>query len=96
MLRCRDGRLYTGVTTDIERRVKQHNDGKGARFTRAARPVALVYLERTPDRSSALKREVAIKKLSRAQKLCLLTSEVNLLAVQTPHLPEQSPHAQTP
>lgn len=79
MLRCRDGRLYTGVTTDIARRVKQHNEGKGARFTRAARPVAVVYLEDAEDRSRALKRELTIKKLSRIQKLRLLKSDLNRL-----------------
>lgn len=82
MLRCRDGRLYTGVTTDIARRAKQHNDGRGARFTRAARPVTVVYLEEAEDRSSALKRELAIKKLSRCQKLHLLTSERNRLCLE--------------
>jgi putative endonuclease len=82
MLLCRDGRLYTGVTTDIARRAKQHNDGRGARFTRAARPVRVVYLEEAEDRSSALKRELAIKKLSRSQKLHLLTSKLNRLRLE--------------
>lgn len=68
ILECSDGTFYTGWTTDPERRVRQHNSGKGARYTRARRPVRLVYLDEQPDKVTALKRERAIKALSRPQK----------------------------
>jgi putative endonuclease len=64
--------LYTGVTTDPVRRLKQHNAGTGARYTRARLPVTLVYLEEAAGRGEALKREHAIKKLTRSQKLGLI------------------------
>jgi putative endonuclease len=68
IVRCADGTLYTGWTTDIVRRVAQHNAGRGARYTRVHRPVALVYREEMPDRSAAMRREAAIKKLDRERK----------------------------
>jgi putative endonuclease len=68
MVRCADGTLYTGWTTDVARRVSQHNTGRGARYTRIHRPVVLVYREEVPDRSAAMRRERAIKKLDRAHK----------------------------
>jgi putative endonuclease len=68
IVRCADGTLYTGWTTDVARRVGQHNAGRGARYTRMHRPVALVYCEEVPDRSTAMRREVAIKKLDRERK----------------------------
>jgi putative endonuclease len=68
IVRCADGTLYTGWTTDIERRVTQHNAGRGARYTRTHRPVTLVYREEVPDRSTAMRREAAIKKLDRERK----------------------------
>ena len=68
IVRCADGTLYTGWTTDVERRVAQHNTGRGARYTRMHRPVALVYREEAPDRSTAMRRERAIKKLDRERK----------------------------
>ena len=68
IVRCADGTFYTGWTTDIVRRVAQHNAGRGARYTRVHRPVALVYREETPDRSAAMRREAAIKKLDRERK----------------------------
>lgn len=68
MVRCRDGSLYTGWTTDVERRVAAHNAGQGAKYTRSRLPVALVYWEAAEDRNAALRREAAIKKLSRAGK----------------------------
>jgi putative endonuclease len=68
IVRCADGALYTGWTTDVERRVAQHNAGRGARYTRTHRPVALVYHEEMPDRSAAMRREAAIKKLDRERK----------------------------
>ena len=68
VLRCADGTLYTGVTTDIARRVDEHNGGKGARYTASRRPVRLVWKEEHADRSSAQRREAAIKGWSRSRK----------------------------
>jgi len=74
ILRCADRTLYTGVTTDVDRRVKEHNEhaSKGAKYTRTRRPVTLVYQEPQQTRSDACKREWAIKKMTRSQKECLL------------------------
>ncbi|MFB1482426.1 GIY-YIG nuclease family protein [Corallococcus sp. RDP092CA] len=72
MLRCRDGTLYTGATNNLERRLATHGRGKGAAYTRARLPVTLVWSEPAPDRSAALRREAAIKRLPRADKLRLL------------------------
>lgn len=72
ILECADGTYYTGWTTDPERRVKQHNKGVGARYTKTRRPVKLVYLEEQVDKVTALKRELAIKKLNRMQKSKLI------------------------
>lgn len=72
MLKCSDGTLYTGVTTDITRRVKEHNGegvkGKGAKYTKARRPVKVVYQETAIDRSSAQIREAALRSLTRLEK----------------------------
>jgi len=73
ILKCSDDTLYTGITTDIERRVLEHNSSqKGAKYTKLRRPVELVYSEESEDRSSASKREYAIKQLSRKEKLELI------------------------
>jgi putative endonuclease len=72
MVECADGTFYTGWSTDPERRVKVHNAGRGAKYTRMRRPVKLIYQEELPDKSSALKRERAIKKLSRKRKETLV------------------------
>ena len=72
LLECADGSLYTGITTDIERRLKEHQAGTGGHFTRAKGAKRILYTEEHPDRSSASKREAAIKKLSRPQKLSLV------------------------
>lgn len=72
MLRCRDGTLYTGATNDLERRLATHERGKGAAYTRARLPVALVWSEPAEDRSAALRREAALKRLSRGEKLRLI------------------------
>lgn len=72
ILRCADGTLYTGSTTDVARRLSQHNVGRGAKYTRARRPAELVYRELCGSRSAALRREAAIKGLSRAEKLALI------------------------
>ena len=68
ILECADGTYYTGWTTDPERRVNQHNKGIGARYTKTRRPVKLVYLEEQQNRTDAMRRELAIKKLKRVQK----------------------------
>lgn len=68
ILKCSDGTFYTGWTTDPARREKQHNAGKGAQYTRTRRPVEMIYIEEQPDRTSAMKRELAIKRLPRAAK----------------------------
>ena len=68
ILECSDGTFYTGWTTDPERRVKQHNKGIGAKYTSTRRPVKLVYLEQQLNRTDAMKRELAIKKMKRIQK----------------------------
>lgn len=72
ILECADGSFYTGWTTDPERRVKQHNCGRGAKYTRMHRPVKLVYVEEQADRSSAMKRERKIKGLGRDGKKRLI------------------------
>ncbi|MBP3897004.1 MAG: GIY-YIG nuclease family protein [Mogibacterium sp.] len=68
ILRCSDGTFYTGWTTDPERRTKVHNSGKGAKYTRARRPVELIYYEEFDDKIEAQRREWAIKQLTRAEK----------------------------
>jgi len=75
ILKCSDDTLYTGITTDLARRVDEHNGSdKGAKYTKLRRPVLLVYSEESEDRSSASKREYAIKKLTRQQKLELINA----------------------
>jgi len=71
MLRCRDGSLYTGITSDLPKRLARHNAGTASAYTRARRPVRLVFQERQPDRSAALRREAAVRRLTRAGKLAL-------------------------
>ena len=75
MVRCRDGTLYTGWTFDPERRLREHNSGKGARYTRSRTPVELVYLEDANSRAEALARERKIKSLGRASKLRLVRKD---------------------
>ncbi len=72
MVRCADDTLYTGITDNLERRIKTHNSGKGAKYTRGRGPVVLVYQEACADKPEALRRELAIKQMSRREKLCLL------------------------
>ena len=73
IVKCSDNTLYTGITTDLLRRVDEHNRSKkGAKYTRLRRPVSLVYSEECQDRSSASKREAAIKKLKRVEKLDII------------------------
>lgn len=71
MLRCGDGSLYTGYTTDLPRRLREHNQGTASRYTRSRRPVQYVYVEEHPDKSAALKREQAIKRLRKPAKEAL-------------------------
>jgi len=72
ILRCADGSLYTGITTDLDRRCKQHNAGTASRYTRSRLPVELVYQEARDSQSKALKRELEIKALTRQQKESLI------------------------
>jgi len=72
ILRCRDGSLYTGITTDVRQRLDAHNSGKGAKYTRSRKPVVLVYQEACADHSHALRRELEIKAMKREQKLKLI------------------------
>ena len=74
MLKCADGSFYSGWSTDPARREKEHNAGRGAKYTRARRPVKLAYAEECGSRSAAMKREAALKKLSRAEKQALAES----------------------
>ena len=72
MLRCKDGSLYTGITTDVEKRLEAHRAGKGAKYTRGRGPLELVYREECGTHSAALKRECEIKALTREQKNSLI------------------------
>lgn len=75
MLLCADNTLYTGITTDLKRRVAEHNGGAaGAKYTRARRPVKLVYSKRYPDRSRASIAEASMKKLSRIEKMAFMST----------------------
>ena len=73
VVECADGSLYTGITTDLNRRLNEHNSGKGAKYTKTRRPVRLRASWQFPDRSSASKEEARIKKLSRPNKILLIT-----------------------
>lgn len=72
ILRCRDGSLYTGITNDLPKRLKTHTAGKASRYTRSRLPVTLAHQEPAPTKSHALKREAAIKRLTRRAKLTLI------------------------
>ena len=72
ILRCGDGTLYTGITTDVAKRLEVHRSGKGAKYTRSRGPLELVYEEECGNHSAALKRELEIKKLSREGKMKLI------------------------
>lgn len=72
IVRCADGTLYTGWTNDLEKRMKAHNEGTGAKYTRSRRPVELVYSEEHESREEAMSREYHIKRLTRQQKLELM------------------------
>ena len=81
MLLCGDGTLYTGITDDVQRRLAVHRAGKGAKYTRGRGPLELAYTEELPDKSTALKREIEIKKLSRPEKLISMRRALAQLAV---------------
>ena len=72
LLRCRDGSLYTGITNDLDRRLASHRAGTGSAYVRSRLPVRVVYRESQPDRPAALRREAAIKRLTRTGKLALV------------------------
>jgi putative endonuclease len=76
IIKCADGSYYTGWTTNLERRLAQHNAGHGSRYTRSRLPIKLVYTEKLPDRSTAMKRERAIKRLPRAKKSELVKAAI--------------------
>lgn len=75
ILKCNDDTLYTGWTNNLEKRIKDHNDGKGAKYTKTRRPVELVYHEEFETKEEAMKREYAIKQLTRTQKILLIKKE---------------------
>jgi len=83
ILECKDGSLYTGWSTDPFRRTQQHNRGKGAKYTQQHRPVQLVYTEELPDRSTAMRRESSIKKMSHARKKTLIQKQSNNSCIPT-------------
>jgi len=74
IIECKDGKLYTGITNNLERRIKDHNTGNGAKFTKYRVPVELLYTESCLNKSGALKREAQIKRLERPEKLALIKS----------------------
>jgi len=74
IVECADGSLYTGISTDVDARVSQHNEGKGAKYTRSRAPVKLVYMEPAETKGEALRREIAIKKLTAKAKRKLLAA----------------------
>ena len=76
ILRCGDGSLYTGITTDVEKRLEAHRTGKGAKYTRGRGPLELVYREKCGTHSDALKRELEVKALSREEKLKLTAEKI--------------------
>lgn len=80
IIHCSDDTFYTGISTDVQRRFKEHAEQRGAKYFRARRPVQLIYLERGHQRSSASRREAQIKKMSRAEKNALLHSQDNEIA----------------
>lgn len=82
LLKCSDGTLYCGYTDDLDKRVKIHNSGRGAKYTRGRIPVKAVYYEELSDKSAALKREAEIKKMTRKQKEELIASGITLYNVE--------------
>ena len=85
IVRCADGTLYTGWTNNLQRRLAAHNAGKGAKYTRARRPVELFYWETFDTCQEAMRREAALKRLRRAEKLALGGNKERLCLENTPH-----------
>lgn len=83
ILQCADGSLYTGWTNDLSRRLAAHQAGKGAKYTKGRLPVSLVYVEKHPSKEEAMRREYAIKRLSRREKLALIYEKGNDHATTT-------------
>ncbi len=81
ILRCCDGTLYAGVTVDLERRLDAHRRGVASKYTRSRLPVVLAHQELQPDRSRALKREAALRRMGRAEKLALISRGANASAL---------------
>ena len=81
ILKCRDGTLYTGTTNDLSRREEEHNRGTASRYTRSRRPVQIIYQEPCPNRSAALKKEYAVKSLTRKEKEDYIDSHAEKLRV---------------
>jgi putative endonuclease len=79
ILRCSDDSLYTGWTTDLERRLSEHTSGRGGRYTRMHRPVEMVFTEEHPTRSAAMQREADIKRWNRSRKLALIEDDQKIL-----------------
>ena len=79
ILECSDGSLYTGITTDLDRRLEEHHIGRGAKYTQGRGPFKLVYREKRKDRANASKREMKIKALSRPQKLSMISGKRPLI-----------------
>ncbi len=86
LIECNDGTLYAGITPNLHKRLRLHEAGKGAKYTRGRGPLTLRYVEVQPDKSSALRRELQIKRLSRAQKLELIE---RICLLEYCHNPEQ-------
>jgi putative endonuclease len=93
ILHCADDSLYTGYTSDVSRRLQEHQSGRGSRYTRSRRPVELVYWEKQPTRSSAMRRERAIKSMARKAKLALIRSRPRTVN-QTPENEEENDSTQ--
>ena len=93
LLRCGDGSLYTGITKDVARRCEQHNAGTASRYTRSRLPVALVYQESQANQSLALKREAAIKAMSRLEKESLILLAAPKAESYYPHIGMRQHHS---
>lgn len=89
MLQCSDGTYYTGWTNDLKKRLQSHNSGNGAKYTRSRRPVSLVYCEAFATKQEAMRREYALKQLSRREKQALISSNTNEIQSAWPQTPSE-------